>query len=107
MSPASIESPAASAEVQPSGRSALLLRLNLAPFADVQFVWPFATTMSACHISHTPPVPGWTMIAWRSPPVALMSRCQSYSVKLPVSLGQVSIGMFGGIGYGLGSDSSG
>src|SRR5579862_7105522 len=95
--------PAASPEVHPAGRSVLLLRSNLAPFEACQLV----PTNWACQVSQTNPLPGCTTIEWRSPPVLLVSCCHCWSVKLPVPVGQVSIGMFEGMGYGLGSDSSG
>src|SRR5262245_57064323 len=95
--------PAASPEVQPAGRSALLFRSNLAPLDACQFV----PTNCACQVSQMNPLPGWTTIEWRSPPVLLVSCCHCCSVRLPVPVGQVSMGIFEGIGYGLGSDSSG
>src|SRR5260370_40869769 len=97
------ENPAASPEVKPAGRSALLLRSNLAPLEACQLV----PTNCACQVSQINPAPGCATIEWRSPPVLLTSCCHCCRVKPPVPLGQVSMGIFGGIGYGLGSDSSG
>src|SRR6185503_5700028 len=97
-----MESPAASAEVQPAGRRVLEFRSNLAPLEASHAV----PTRLVCHVSQMRPMPGCTMIECRSPPSLLMSCCHSESVRAPVSRGQVSTGMFVGMGYGLGSDSS-
>src|SRR6185369_295518 len=95
--------PAASPEVQPAGRSPLLFRSNLAPLDACQSV----PNNCACQVSHTNPLPGCTTMECRSPPSLLTSCCHCCRVRPPVPVGQVSIGMMAGIGYGLGSDSSG
>src|SRR5438105_15400348 len=90
-----IGSPAASPEVQPSGRKLFEFRSNFAQFEACQSL----CVIFICHVSQNDPEPGATMIPWRSPPLLFTSICHCERLRLPVSLGQDSIGMFGGIGY--------
>src|SRR5256885_9246014 len=87
-------SPAASPEVHPAGRKTFEFKLNFAPFDDCH---PLCVNF-ICHVSQNDPVPGATMIPWRSPPLLFTSICHCESVKLPVPCGHDSIGMFDGIG---------
>src|SRR6476620_5724834 len=89
-----IGSPAASPEVQPAGRKTFEFKLNFAPFDARQTLW----VNFICHVSQNDPVPGATMIPWRSPPLLFTSACHCERVKLPVPWGHDSIGMFDGIG---------
>src|SRR5437899_3395515 len=85
--------PAASPEVQPSVRRAFVFKSNFAPLAACQFV----PANCVNHVSQINPLPGSTMMAWRSLPLLLVCHCAS--VWLPVCVGQPSIGRFVGIGY--------
>src|SRR5688500_11344920 len=81
-------SPAASAEVQPAGRTSLLFRLKTAPEPALQRLPPFSGY--AANSSYSIQLSGSTIRTCRS----------------PVALRPPSIGASGGIGYGPGSDSA-
>src|SRR6185436_19574672 len=86
-----IGNPAASPDVYPSVRNALLFKSNFAPFAACQPELVYCISQ----VSQMNPLPGCTILPWRSPPQAC---CHCVNVIAPVSCGHVSMGILLGIG---------